>query len=459
VPNDTPPQPGPSPQSSPGPSPQPGPQPGPQPNPQTNPPAPSAHRPRPAHPGIFPTFFLSGFECSTFIWKDQGRRDLAAETQHREHLDEDYALLRSLGIAVAREGIPWPFIDCDGACDFSALDPFIEAMAKHQVLPIWDLCHYGYPDGLDPFDPAFAERFAAYARAAAEYVVPRLRGPHFFTPINEITFFAFMGGEWAWTAPFETSDAKRRALRLALCRADIAAAKAIRAVDPEARMVHIDPLIVVVPPKDRPDLAGAAEKEMFEDTFYAWDVIAGLRHKELGGSPEILDIVGVNCYSFGQMEYRETGPHASLEPNDERIRPLGELLQYAYERYRRPMIVGETSGLGSGRPEWLCDMVEESLAAVHKGIDLHGICLFPAVDMPDWHKGGWLNNGLCDLEDDNGRLKRIPFAPYIDELRRWQKRLNRVTELDEDPFSDPVDLDDIKQAADRMRLKTDKDWS
>jgi hypothetical protein len=45
-------------------------------------------------PGIFPTFFLSGFECSTFLWKDQGRRDLIAETQHRERADEDYELLR-----------------------------------------------------------------------------------------------------------------------------------------------------------------------------------------------------------------------------------------------------------------------------------------------------------------------------------------------------------------------------
>jgi hypothetical protein len=29
-----------------------------------------------AKPGIFPTFFMSGFECSTFVWKDKGRRDL-----------------------------------------------------------------------------------------------------------------------------------------------------------------------------------------------------------------------------------------------------------------------------------------------------------------------------------------------------------------------------------------------
>ena len=51
-----------------------------------------------------------------------------------------------------------------------------------------------------------------------------------------------------------------------------------------------------------------------------------------------------------------------------------------------------------------------------------------------------------------------PFQPYIDELRRWQKRLNRVTELDEDPFSDPVDLSDIRAAAERMQMSSDKDW-
>jgi beta-glucosidase/6-phospho-beta-glucosidase/beta-galactosidase len=408
--------------------------------------------------GIFPTFFLSGFECSTFIWKDQGRRDLVAETQHREHVEEDYAFLRSLGIAVARQGIPWPFVDKGGTYDFSSLDPFIAAMNRHQILPIWDLCHYGYPDDADPFADDFTERFAAYAKAAAEYVTPRIRGPHFFTPINEITFFAFMGGEWAWTAPFRKSDEDRQRLRLALCRADIAAVKAIREVDSEARMVHIDPLILVVAPRDRPDLKDEAEHETYTDTFYAWDVIAGRRHPELGGSPEVLDIVGVNCYSFGQMEYRENGPHASLGPHDERIRPLGDLLTYAWERYRRPMIVGETSGLREGRPDWLCDIVEESLAAVRKGIDLHGVCLFPAIDMPDWHNGEWLHNGLCDLVEENGRLKRVPYQPYIDELRRWQKRLNRVTELDEDPFSDPVDLADIKQAADEMQMTSDKDW-
>src|SRR5687768_8100235 len=120
--------------------------------------------------GIFPTFFLSGFECSSFDWGDRGRRDLASELQHPTHADEDYRMLPELGIAVAREGLSWAMVDRgNGDYDFSPIDPFLAARRRHQVLPIWDLCHYGYPDGLDPYSDAFAERFAAYARAAARY--------------------------------------------------------------------------------------------------------------------------------------------------------------------------------------------------------------------------------------------------------------------------------------------------
>lgn len=411
-------------------------------------------------PGLFPTFFLSGFECSTFVWKDQGRRDLCEETQHLANADGDYALLASLGIGVAREGVPWPTVDRGGGVhDFSCIEPLIEAMRAHKVAPIWDLFHYGYPDDADPFAPDFAARFAAYARATAEHVAGRLPGPAFFTPVNEITFFGFMAGEWGWAAPFGKTREDRLRLRLAVCAADIAAVKAIREVTPDARMVHIDPLILVVPPRDRPDLADEAWAETFDDAFFAFDIISGAKHPELGGSPEVLDIVGVNHYSFGQMEYRENGPHAALEPGDPRIVPMVDLLERAWKRYGRPMIVGETSGLEGGRPDWLNDVVNESLAAVNRGVELHGVCLFPGVDMPDWHTGEWLHNGIADLErQPDGTLKRRPFAPYVAALREWQTRLNRVQALDADPLSDPVDLQDIVEAARRLRPKGDVDW-
>jgi beta-glucosidase/6-phospho-beta-glucosidase/beta-galactosidase len=410
-------------------------------------------------PGLFPTFFLSGFECSTFEWRGRGRRDLVDETQHREHAREDYAMLHGLGIAVAREGIPWPLVDHGGDYDFRHVDPLIEAMNAARILPIWDLCHYGYPDDADPFRPGFVERFARYCGAAAAYVTARVRGPHFFTPINEITFWGFCGGEWGWVAPFGGDRDTRLRFRRVLCEAAIAGVRAIREVDPDARMVHVEPVIQVVPPKDRPDLADEAEREMVDDACFAWDVLCGRKHPELGGTPEILDIVGANCYSFGQMEYREHGPHMALDARDERIQPLCTMLERIWARYRRPMLISETSGLRDGRPAWLKDVMEESMAAVNRGIDLHGICLFPAVDMPDWHTGDWLHNGICDVEDDGGRLRRIPYAPYVDELRRWQRELNRVTELDEDPFSDPVELQDVIDAAKRYGTQPDQNWN
>jgi hypothetical protein len=103
--------------------------------------------------------------------------------------------------------------------------------------------------------------------------------------------------------------------------------------------------------------------------------------------------------------------------------------------------------------------MEESLAAVNTGMDLQGICLFPAVDMPDWHTGKWLHNGICDLVEDGGDLRRIPHAAYVEELRRWQRELNRVSVLDDDPLSDPVELQDVIDAAGRLRKMPDQDWS
>jgi hypothetical protein len=223
-------------------------------------------------------------------------------------------------------------------------------------------------------------------------------------------------------------------------------------------MVHIDPLVHVVAPRDRPDLEEAAWHETHVDTYVAWDILIGKLHPELGGSPEILDIVGANNYSFGQMEYREQGPHAALDPDDDRVVSLCQLMHRVWERYQRPMIIGETSGMKEGRAAWLNDVMEEALAAVEQGMDLHGICLFPAVDMPDWHTGEWLNNGLMDVMPIGESLQRVPFPPYVEALRHWQRELNRVTVLDEDPFSDPVELQDVIDAAKRLQKQPDQNW-
>ena len=76
--------------------------------------------------------------------------------------------------------------------------------------------------------------------------------PRFFTPINEISFFANAGTDMQWCYPF--AQGRQAEFKWALCRLDIEGAKAIRAIEPAARMMHVDPLVHFVPPPGRPDL-------------------------------------------------------------------------------------------------------------------------------------------------------------------------------------------------------------
>ena len=96
----------------------------------------------------------------------------------------------------------------------------------------------------------------------------------FLTPINEITFFSFCGGEWGWVAPYKNTRDDRFQLRLAQCQPPTAGVKAIREIDPQARMVHIDPLVQVVSQRDRPDQIEAADHETYVDTFLRFSTIA-----------------------------------------------------------------------------------------------------------------------------------------------------------------------------------------
>jgi hypothetical protein len=160
------------------------------------------------------------------------------------------------------------------------------------------------------------------------------------------------------------------------------------------------------------------------------------------------------------MEYSGgDGPNKPLEPGDDRIRSVCDLLEEAWARYKRPCIIAETSGLHGGRADWLNDIASEGLAAVNRGVDLHGICLFPAVDMHDWHTGEWLHMGIADVEElPDGALMRQPFPPYVAALHSWQERLRRDTRLDEDPYDEPVDLEDVIQAARELDPVADRNW-
>ena len=400
---------------------------------------------------IFPTFFMTGFECSTFVWKDRERKDYVVSTAHDRHLEADLAAAMDLGIGVVREAIRWPEVDLGGGrYDWSSVKSVQDAATECKITPIWDLCHYGFPDGCDPFSQECLERFADYCSAAARFVTSTAEGPYFFTPINEITFFSAAASDLGWMYPF--AKGREQELKRALCRMDIAGVKAIREIEPKARMVHVDPIVHAVPPSDRPDLADQARDEEHEKAVEAWDMLCGRLAPELGGSPDILDIVGVNVYHYSQVQLDADKKREILGPRDPRRKPLSDLLQFAWDRYRRPIIIGETSGYQDNRAQWLRMTVEESLKALNAGVGLHGVCLYPFVDVPDWWTQKWAKIGIYDVADKDS-FERVPCDPYIAELRRWQKLLDQPENVEPDGYGNQwgrVQLGEVREYAAKL---------
>jgi hypothetical protein len=205
----------------------------------------------------------------------------------------------------------------------------------------------------------------------------------------------------------------------------VAAIEAIWNVDPRARIVTVEPLIHVVPASDTPAVRAAAAARR-NGQFEAWDMLSGAVAPELGGHPRYLDVMGVNFYHDNQWEHpgaRRLEWH--VRPRDARWIPFHRLVREAYERYRRPIFVGETSHIGAGRAEWLREMTDEMCMAVDAGVPLEGACLYPILDRFSWDDPShWHNSGLWDLaRHADGRLIRVLNEEYAAELRRSRERL------------------------------------
>ena len=106
------------------------------------------------------------------------RLDLISSTRHDEFAFEDYSRLQEVGIRTARDGVRWHLIEkTRSRYDFSSLLPMLKAARETQTQIIWDLFHYGWPDGLNIWGTAFVDRFARFARATAQVILEETGGP------------------------------------------------------------------------------------------------------------------------------------------------------------------------------------------------------------------------------------------------------------------------------------------
>lgn len=146
--------------------------------------------------GLFDSFFSGGFECSTHRLRTEKRLDEIAATQHDRFAREDYLRLRNVGMYTARDGIRWHLIERNpGTYDFSSVLDMVQAARETRTQVIWDLCHYGWPDWLDIFEPRFIDKFAELARQFGHLLASETDQQPLISPVNEISFFSWAGGQ------------------------------------------------------------------------------------------------------------------------------------------------------------------------------------------------------------------------------------------------------------------------
>ncbi|MEE4694884.1 family 1 glycosylhydrolase [Pseudomonas alliivorans] len=364
-------------------------------------------------PGLFKSFFMGGFECSTHRRRDGKRLDLLYSTGHAQWPGKDFEAMENCAIRTVRSGLRWHLIETrPGVYDWGSLLPMLRAARAQGTQVIWDLCHYGYPDDVDIWQPQFVERFARFATAAAQVIKDEGDAMPFYSPINEISFWSWAGGDVGYFNP----GAEHRGMELKhqLVRASIAAIEAIRGVAPGARFIQADPLIHVMPATRRNDEIEAAENYR-RAQFEAWDLLSGRQWPGLGGRPEYLDVLGANFYPHNQWIFNGR----RVMRGEPEYRPFSGMLRELFVRYGRPILVSETGAEDEQRVPWFRYVTDQVKKAVQAGVPVEGICWYPILDYPGWDDGRYCPAGLLGYADGQGQ--RAAFHPLQVAIREADK--------------------------------------
>ena len=223
----------------------------------------------------------------------------------------------------------------------------------------------------------------------------------YLCPVNEISFWSWVGGDVEHFAPF--GRGRGAELKRQLAQASILAIRAIREVLPAARFLQAEPLIGISPGTRRATTVAAAGAHNASQ-FEAWDILAGRLAPELGGSEDLLDILGVNYYWNNQWVHN--GERTPL--GHPAHTPLHRLLLDVHGRYGRPLLISETGAEGNAAPGWLGMICAEVRQARAHGVPVQGVCLYPVSDYPGWDDSRHVPCGLIQLDRRYGHRALRP---------------------------------------------------
>lgn len=368
-------------------------------------------------PLLFKSFLQAGFECSTHKRRDGFRLDLLKSTQHEQFTRQDFERLQPFGIHTVRTAVRWHLVEeISGQFDFASLKVILDAATATETEVLLDLLHFGWPDDVDVLSVSFPTRFQRFAQAVAQFLNQQSYGCcTAIAAINEISFLSWGGGEAACINPYQTTTAQE--LKRNLVRAACAASDVLLNELSGIRLIAPEPVIHIVANPRLPD--DAAEVEAYRlAQFQAWDMLSGRINPELGGRPAYLDIIGVNFYDRNEWVHHGD---IFLPRSDPRYRPLHQIIQEVWNRYKRPIFVAETGAEGGERAGWFNYICDQVIAAQNIEIPVHGICLYPILNHPGWEDDRHCCNGLFDYAHKTGH--RETYQPLAQAVIEQQSRL------------------------------------
>jgi dTDP-4-dehydrorhamnose reductase len=411
-------------------------------------------------PASSPLQLWGGLECTVNRVRDQYFSQME-RNGHAERL-QDLERFASLGIRAIRYPVLWERTAPDGidAADWSWSDERLPVLQQLGVTPIVGLVHHGSgPRHTSLVSPDFAEKLAGYAGAVAR----RYPWVEYWTPVNEpCTTARFSGLNGVWY-PHDTSEEGFIRALINQCRAVVLAMRAIRAVNPNAKLVQTDDLSRTYGTPEMAEIANFFN----ERRWLAWDMLCGKIEpghalwdyllENGAGADELLwfrenpcppDIIGVNYYITSERwldhrpeRYPESHrthyrgiPHADIECPRVLATPtpgIGPLLQETWDRYGLPVAVTEAH-IDANREDqlrWLVEIWNAAKKVQQGGADIRAVTVWALLGSFDWN---------CLVTECKGYYEPGPF-----DVRGPQPRPTAVATLMRElasgrPLSHPV---------------------
>jgi beta-glucosidase len=394
-----------------------------------------------------PFFFATGIENSYPTLASGARIDQMAKCGHYTRWNEDFELVRGLGLNALRYGPAYYLTHvAPDRFEWDSCDAPMDYLRTSGIEVIADLCHFGVPSWLGGFqDPAFPVLFAQYARAFAR----RYPWVRYFTPVNEIFICASFSAMLGWWNECETGDAAFvRAIRN-LAMAHELAVEGILSERPDAMFVQSESIEHFSPIGQ---LAAHEADRLNAMKYLSLDLTLG---RELApGMASMLNGHGVtsNDLSFfrerravGQrwlgLDYYPTCEHriasTGRRTTARAARGLECLAREYYDRYRIPLFHCETNRVPRFAKRWLDDQWDAMMNLRRSGIPVHGFTWYSLTDQIDWQHALRVERnevhpvGLYDL---NRKIRPVGVA-YRELVARWRDSIPDAETTREMPVS------------------------